>query len=251
MDKFFTNINVAKQCIDTVNLSNFDFVIEPSAGSGNFLNQINHPNKIGIDIDPSAKGIVKQDFLTYYPPNYDNILTIGNPPFGKGGPHLAIKFFNHAAKFSKTIAFIIPKSFRKSFVQNKLDRYFHLTHDNDIPIDSFEPPTITKCCFQIWTKLDIIRPLIVLPTNCFDFDLMDNSDNCDFVIKKTGAGVGKIFETHLHKYKSRRWFYIKSKIDKQLLIEKFRKLDFSIAKQTALQETIRPGELIQLYSNIQ
>jgi hypothetical protein len=47
-DKFYTKNSTAKICIDIIDFSIYDFVIEPSAGNGSFLSQIPHANKIGI-----------------------------------------------------------------------------------------------------------------------------------------------------------------------------------------------------------
>ena len=122
LDKFYTKINISKMCIDEVEkyvkLSNFDLIIEPSAGNGSFYSQIRHKNKIGIDISPELDVLIKKDFLLYIPPKKNNkILVIGNPPFGKVSS-LAVKFFNHSSIWADTIAFIIPRTFRRISVQN-------------------------------------------------------------------------------------------------------------------------------------
>ena len=64
--------------------------------------------------------IKKQDFLKF---NTDkgNILVIGNPPFGHAND-LSLKFINNAAKFARTIAFILPKSCQKETFINRLDK---------------------------------------------------------------------------------------------------------------------------------
>ena len=48
---------------------------------------------------------------------------LGNPPFGKNCS-LAIKFFNKAAEFADLIAFIIPRTFKRISIQNKLNLNF-------------------------------------------------------------------------------------------------------------------------------
>jgi hypothetical protein len=129
-------------------------VIEPSAGNGSFLTQIPVSKKIGIDISPEHKDIIKQDFFTYNPPSgTGKILVVGNPPFGRVSS-LVIKFFNHASKWADVIAFIIPRTFRRVSVHNKLNANFHLIFDEEIPMEpcSFSPPMMAKCCFQIWEK---------------------------------------------------------------------------------------------------
>ena len=82
-DQFYTSITVAKKCIEFVishlhnnmstslalPLSSYLW-IEPSAGNGAFLHNIPETyDKIGIDIDPRAANILKQDFLTWMPPS--------------------------------------------------------------------------------------------------------------------------------------------------------------------------------------
>ena len=106
-DQFYTNLDIAKQCIDSIDITKYDVVIEPSAGNGSFYNQINHKYKIGFDIMPQCEGLIKQDFLTWTPDTNNKILTIGNPPWGVRG-QLALEFINHSFKFSDTVAFILP-----------------------------------------------------------------------------------------------------------------------------------------------
>ena len=93
--------------------------------------------------------------------NKNNILVIGNPPFGKVSS-IAIKFFNHSSIWSNVIAFIIPRTFRRPSVQNKLNKMFHLTYDEDVSTKPccFTPRLMVKCCFQIWEKRENKRILI-------------------------------------------------------------------------------------------
>lgn len=165
LDKFYTIPSYSKKCIDKVfelyDKTNFDLIIEPSAGNGSFYNQIEFENKVGIDISPEHENIIKMDFFDYIPPtNKKNILVIGNPPFGKVCS-IAIKFFNHSANWAKIIAFIIPRTFRRASVQNKLNKMFHLTYDEDVLTKPccFFPQMMVKCCFQIWEK-KILKDLI-------------------------------------------------------------------------------------------
>ena len=87
LDKFYTNQDVAKKCLDKIeefhSWDSWDSIIEPSAGNGSFLLQIPSKNKIGIDISPEHDTIIKQDFLKYKPESNRRILVIGNPPFEK------------------------------------------------------------------------------------------------------------------------------------------------------------------------
>lgn len=266
LDKFYTKINISKMCIDEVEkyvkLSNFDLIIEPSAGNGSFYSQIQHKNKIGIDILPELDVLIKKDFLLYIPPKKNNkILVIGNPPFGKVSS-LAVKFFNHSSIWADTIAFIIPRTFRRISVQNQLSLDFHLLHDIDIPTTpcSFEPPMSVKCCFQIWVKRNQKREIITLPIihNSWDFLPLGPLDdkkqptppvNADFALRAYGGNCGEIFDENLSKLRPKSYHWIKTNIDKQILIKQFKKLDYSISKNTARQNSIGKAELVKLYSD--
>jgi len=264
LDKFYTIPEISKKCIDTVGKIydwEWDLIVEPSAGNGSFFLQIPSEKKIGIDIEPEHKDIIKQDFLTYKPKCGGDILVIGNPPFGKVCS-LAIKFFNHAAEWATVIAFIIPKTFRRISVQNRLNLHFHLIKDIDIPSIpcSFDPPMMVKCCFQIWERQIFARVKVDLPTIHDDWDFLPMGPldekqqptppiSADFTIRAYGGNCGDIVTTDMDKLRPKSWHWIKSKIHITNLIENFKKLDYSISKDTARQNSIGRAELVQLYSS--
>lgn len=257
LDKFYTNVDISINYINKFSefydFSSFDFIIEPSAGAGSFLFNIPNENKIGIDIEPEHDLIKKQDFFTYFPPkDMKNILTIGNPPFGKVGS-LAIKFFNHAAQFSNIIAFIVPRSFRKTAIQNRLDDNFHLIYDDTIPIKPccFNPEMNAKCCFQIWEKKNIKRN--ITKTDLFhedwDFISYKEIEKADFAIRAYGGRCGDIIYNDLKKLNHKGWHFIKANINKESLVEKIKKLDFINSTNTARQDSLGKRELVELYTN--
>jgi len=108
--------------------------------------------------------------------DYKDYITIGNPPFGKRSK-LAIDFFNHAAKFSKIIAFIVPVSFMKWGVHKELDPRFKLQAYMYIPKNSFTDrgkDFSVRCVFQIWTRENILEDLRILkapPIKHKDFNI--------------------------------------------------------------------------------
>lgn len=256
LDKFYTNVETSTKYINKISnfydWKTFDFIIEPSAGAGSFLFNIPSKNKIGIDIEPEHDIIKKQDFFTYLPPICKkNILTIGNPPFGKVSS-LAIKFFNHAAKFSNVIAFIVPRSFRKNAIQNRLNNDFHLIYDDTIPIKPccFNPEMNAKCCFQIWERKNIKRNIIKTSLIHKDWDFINYKDieKADFAIRAYGGRCGDIICSDLKKLNPKGWHFIKSNIDIELLIENLKKLDFVNSTNTARQDSIGKRELVELYT---
>lgn len=266
LDKFYTIPECSKKCIDIVltlyDIESWGLIVEPSAGNGSFLNQIPSDKKIGIDISPEQPDIIKQDFFDYIPPtNTRNILVIGNPPFGRVSS-TAIKFFNHSAKFANVIAFIIPKTFRKISVQNKLDEMFYLVHDEELPNKPccFTPQMMVKCCFQVWERRNIIRQKIDLPTTQTDweflkFGLKDKNNQptpplgADFAIRAYGGKIGEIRTDGLAELRPKSWHWIKSIIDKYELIDRFSKLDYSNSENTARQNSMGKAELVCLYTD--
>ena len=264
IDKFYTNPSYAKKCIEKVFefYDDFDLVVEPSAGNGSFYNQLDCDNKVGIDIAPENENIQKMDFFDYIPPsNKTNILVIGNPPFGKVSS-LAIKFFNYSAQWSSVIAFIIPRTFRRPSVQNKLNKRFHLLYDEDISTKPccFIPKMKVKCCFQIWCKNDIERPFIDLPIKHDDWEFLSFGVKdehgqptppvgADFAMRAYGGKIGEIETTNLKELRPKSWHWIKTNIDKKVLINRFNQLDYSDSLNTARQNSMGRGELVRLYSS--
>lgn len=264
LDKFYTIPTCSKKCIDKIcelyDITKWDLIVEPSAGNGSFLNQIPSNNKIGIDILPEHPTIIQQDFFDYSPPSIStNILVIGNPPFGRVSS-LAINFFNHSAKWANVIAFIIPRTFRKISVQNKLNNMFHLVYDEEIPNNPccFSPQMMVKCCFQIWEKKETKRPFIELPTTHADWEflkLCPNDTNgqptppltADFAMRAYGGKIGEIKTEELHKLRPKSWHWFQSNIDKNILIDRFNQLDYSNSVNTARQNSMGRAELVALY----
>ena len=265
LDKFYTLPEFSKKCIDKVcelyDITGWDLIIEPSAGNGSFLNQIPSNNKIGIDIFPEHQDIIKQDFFDYHPlPVHKNILVIGNPPFGRVSS-LAIKFFNNSAKWANVIAFIIPRTFRKTSVQNRLNNMFHLVYDEEIPNNPccFYPVMSVKCCFQIWERKDIERAFVDLPKTHTDWEFLqlgkkdENGQptpplNADFALRAYGGKIGELKTEGLRELRPKSWHWFKTNIDKNTLLHRFAQLDYSNSVNTARQNSMGRAELVNIYS---
>ena len=176
-DKFYTKSSIAKQCYnflcEKIPSVKDGYFLEPSAGGGSFLEFL--PRFDAFDIQPEGENIKQADFLSLSLEKNDYI-TIGNPPFGKRSK-LAINFFNHAAKYSKIIAFIVPVSFMKWSVQKELSSDFHLLDYFYLQENSFTDEGkdfSIRCVFQIWTKEKIENDLRLKkapPTKHKDFEL--------------------------------------------------------------------------------
>uniref|UniRef100_A0A6C0K0G4 Methyltransferase n=1 Tax=viral metagenome TaxID=1070528 RepID=A0A6C0K0G4_9ZZZZ len=160
-DQFFTPVALAEYCLkvfkEKVSSDGYRF-IEPSAGDGSFLKLL-PPDSIGLDIEPRAPNILKQDYLSWLPPPNQQYIVFGNPPFGLRG-HLALKFINHSFQFADYVCFILPQLFesdgkgspRKRVVgynlihSEKLSAKFHTPEGSNVEVNGV---------FQIWSKNQI------------------------------------------------------------------------------------------------
>lgn len=263
LDQFYTNSNIAESCYqkvcEVININDYDVLLEPSAGTGSFYKLFPENKRMGLDLDPKAEGIIKMDYFDYKPEKEKKYIVMGNPPFGKVSS-LAIKFFNNSSKFADVIAFIIPRTFKRVSVQNKLDLNFKLLHTEDLPLKPccFTPEMSAKCCFQIWKKSNAPREHVVYDKVHDDFKFIKHGpkdknnqptppDGADFVMKAYGSNCGTIQQVELDKLRPKSWHWIKSNINVNELITRFNTLDYSISKDTVRQDSLGQQELIYLY----
>lgn len=239
-DYYFTKPNIAHQCIkeliEEIDISGFT-IIEPSVGTGNFvkaIKQIELTNKIiGVDITDFGSKVdefLHMNFLDYTPTDTDTdtdkIAVIGNPPFGKNSS-TAIKFINHAAKFSKLIAFILPRTFRKVSVINRLDNKLHLIYEHILENDCFLYEGKSRkvpCVWQIWVRNDFphnhkwkfnpneLRLKISPGPSASDLVSFGNSNDCTMMIQRVGKNAGKVFFERseiIKKKNSKNYYFVR------------------------------------------
>ena len=121
---------------------------------------------------------------------------IGNPPFGKMSK-AAVDFFNKAAEFADTIAFILPRSFRKETVQRRLNENFWLVKDIDLYKKDYfvfeEESWHTSCVFQIWvrsTEKRDVKPRKTIKPIGFSYV---KRDAANLVVRRVGGVAGRAF----------------------------------------------------------
>jgi hypothetical protein len=162
-DQFFTSEETAKYCYKVFveklkelgDNNNYTF-IEPSAGSGSFLNVLPKDKTIAFDIEPLGENIIEQDYLDWYPTENKKYVVFGNPPFGLRG-HLALKFINHSSNFADYVCFILPQLFESDGkgVPSKRIKDYNLIHSEKINNDFSYPDgkkVKVNCVFQILSK---------------------------------------------------------------------------------------------------
>ena len=255
LDQFYTNLDIAKQCIDSIDITKYDVVIEPSAGAGAFYNQINHKYKMGFDLEPKCDGVHQQDFLKYKHPftphnlsfmesklnKQPKILTIGNPPFGRQGS-LAQKFIKQASEFSDTIAFILPRGFKKRSVYDRVPLNFWNVNEIDIPKNSFSfngEPYDVPCVWIEYQKQDKLRTKEkkLTPTT-FQFT---KQENANVSIRRVGVNAGKTFP-HTEVSTPSHYFVKVNNVDE--FVSKVNEIKFSDGDTTG-PRSIPKNELIK------
>lgn len=262
LDQFYTKRDIAELCLkiinDTVNNIDDYFFIEPSAWNWSFFNLFKN-NILWFDIDPKNNDIIKQDFFELNIGKYKKqigdkkIITIWNPPFWKNSS-LALKFVNQSAKYSEYIAFILPKTFRKTSMLNRVNDNLFLEKELELPKNSFifnwEEYNV-PCVFQIWKKnLNKKRKKIILPIIHNDFIFVKKIDNPDFAIRRVGVKAWTLYEDNYMKYSHASHYYIKMKTKniKQFL-DKYKKINWSnCIYNTSWNPSLSKTELIEEYS---
>lgn len=142
--------------------------IEPAGGTGTFVDAARAAGVrriLSYDIEPHHAQVDRGDFLEQSPP-VSGALAFGNPPFGRNNA-LSVPFFNHAARVCDTIAFILPRSWRKWSVTNRLDTAFHKIDDTDLNINYVDihgrvvsERSNLRTCVQIWQRASEPRPRV-------------------------------------------------------------------------------------------
>lgn len=193
-DKFYTHPVIAQTCLQLlpISYSEYDVIIEPSAGNGSFSSLI--PKCLAFDLHPEHEDIIEQDWLAYNGERFTDkkILVIGNPPFGQQNS-LAVKFINHAAGFADTIAFILPLSFKKDSIQNRLNPNLHLIFEYILPKDSFllnGEKYHVPCVFQVWEYREDEKRIKTPKTIPAGYRFVKREDGAHFSVQRIGGRAG-------------------------------------------------------------
>jgi hypothetical protein len=173
-------------------------IIEPAGGSGSFIEAARSfgvREILSVDTFPLHEAVVEADFLKWSP-RVKGAVTLSNPPFGRNNA-LAVPFFNHAAAFSDYIAFLVPRSWRKWSVQNRLDLNFELLADDDVEVNYIDAEGLPlssqsrlRTCFQIWKRQDTPREKVLIED--LGFVSRAPAATADLAITTFGYGCGRV-----------------------------------------------------------
>jgi len=252
LDKFYTSPSIAELCCDLVqkhiSIGQNDVCIEPSAGNGSFIKPLKKifSKCYFYDIEPEHISIKKQNFLTIDPTKFiqHNVHIIGNPPFGNNSS-LAIKFIKKST-FASTIAFILPRSFKKNSMKRFFPPNFHLISEYDLPKNSFLHDNEifdVNCVFQIWQKKSFNRPMPVklIPKG---YVFVNQNSKHHISIKRVGHKSGEISKNTSQKSKQTHYFIRFDKFDNSLY-QKLNNMVFETKYFTSGPKSISKQDIIK------
>ncbi|MFZ3584988.1 hypothetical protein ACOI1H_23015 [Loktanella sp. DJP18] len=260
-EMYYTQSQTVSRCLahlrESLPLDGINLFLEPSAGAGAFLEQMPSP-KLGIDTQPMSAGIETADYLAWWPDAAAGaIAVVGNPPFGSNGAG-AVKFFNHSAGFADVIAMIMPASFSKDSMQNRLSMDFVLV--SELPLQN-EPflvegkPHCVNAVFQIWRRSATPRVIVKRATKHDDFVFVATKEEADFAMRRVGGRAGAVIDilpgTSGQKgLSSESNLFIKAvDCDPATLESRFRALKIAeVRTLSAAHPSISKSDIIQLYT---
>lgn len=246
LDKFYTKPEIVDSCLQKLDLSTFDYIIEPSAGSGAFSSQID--NVYAYDLEPDSPDIIKADWFQVDKSQFSGkVLVVGNPPFGTNGS-LASKFIIESSKIAHTIAFILPKSFKKPSLKERLPLNLHLVYEEDLPEKSFlfqGKPYGVPCVFQIWEKRETQRTKEVKRFTS-EFFKFSSKGACDFRVQRVGGNAGKASNNLNVSSASNYFIKNTSRLTNTEFITLINSLTFPSISDTAGPKSLSKQELIHV-----
>ena len=221
-DKYYTSPELAEYCVkktkEIIGEENITEYIEPSAGSGVFLDYLDKPY-FAYDIEPEDDRVVKQDYLTLDLEYKQGRCIIGNPPFGEKNI-LSMKFFKHSLKFADYIAFILPIS----QLNNNQQMYeFDLVYSEDLGKLTYTDREL-HCCLNIYKRnfngLNPKQNYKLKDVTIIEFrrnGTYKKPINFDFGMCSWGASIGKEVE-YVGQYAQENYFYVNNiKFKEQIL----------------------------------
>lgn len=233
--------------------------LEPSGGEGAFIDAMSSLDRMldveGCDIDPKHPQVTKGDFFSLYTkPAAGRWVVYGNPPFGKNAM-LAVKFFNHAATFADTIAFIVPRTFEKTSLQNRLDPHFDLAQEIAIDPHSFHfngNKVAVPCVFQIWERLpgNTSRSPVLAAKTHSHFRFLKTPEGAAFAFQRVGVQAGRTKSLDAKHLAPPSHYFIAANegVDADAIRRTLDAIDWApIKARTAGNPSIGKGELVEAY----
>ena len=241
IDKYYTKPFIAEYYNHIIqNLYDCDAhkIIEPTAGNGAFLSVFQTVE--AYDLEPGGPDIIQKDVFTLMTEDVQNSICIGNPPFGMNGS-MAIKIMNHLmANQAHAICFILPRSFKKQSMQNKLDINYHLVFENDVIDDAFVVSGTTHhvpCVFQIWERK--VKHRVITEAETCEWLTFVKPEEGEYAIRRAGGRAGRLLQGINHAPSST--YFIK--IAHQDVLKAIQLMNLDVASYTAGVRSISQNEI--------
>jgi predicted RNA methylase len=222
--------------------------LEPAGGTGAFIEAskvFGFTSFVSMDIEPRHPDVQLGDFLASRL-DLSEAVCVTNPPFGRNNS-LSIPFFNHAAKYSDLIAFVVPRSWRKWSVINRLDGNFHLVDDWDLEIDYVDEQGEhthgtgnLRTCVQVWKRdPERLRVKVSIPDH--GIIRKTTAEEADVSFTLFGYGCGSVKEDFPRVKNSTQAFF---KLTHPRALEALKSVDYSrFFNHTAYTEALGLQEI--------
>lgn len=195
-DAYFTPSTTSDFCVNI--LKDYQWVTqtttthEPCAGNGSLLKGL--PGSVTFsDLHDHGIGATIENYLDAPPRSPDLIFT--NPPFGRAGS-LALKFLQKAATETNRLAFILPASFRKVSMLDRIPKDFALVGDFPLPDQNYILPDGTTrkvlTTFQLWECSPEKRPSLAKLAPYRTYTKRVAPPDAEFAFRTQGASAGRV-----------------------------------------------------------
>lgn len=233
LDKYYTPKEIAEYCykktIELLGSENISEILEPSAGSGVFLDIIGDDFKVlGFDIAPEDSRIIEQNYLELDLPYKSNRLILGNPPYGRC-LNMAQKFYKKSIELGDYIGFILPIS---QLNTNRTFYEFDLIHSEDLGMQDYSGVNL-HCVFNLYKRSPLglnKKPKSKLDSiEIYRQDKKDY-DNLDYDIRMCywgNATAGKILSENDKKYAGEYKIRVKNIENKDEIVNFIKSFDWN------------------------
>jgi hypothetical protein len=246
-EQFYTPPDVAGSVVDRLLSLRPDLKtkkwLEPSGGTGSFIEALlarGVEDIVSYDIEPHHS-LVKQGDFHEVELDFRGAVSVGNPPFGRNNA-LSIPFFNKCATHSDVVCFIVPKSWGKWSVTNRLDRDFHLLDEYDLKVDyegSSSPKGVLNTVVQTWERRPTHRAKVTVQD--LGMVIKTTPEDADVSLTVFGYSCGKV-KTQFPRVPNTTQMFLKLGHDRAL--EALQSVDFSrFSKNVAYTEALSSQEI--------
>ena len=248
-EQYYTPMEVARKCLEIVDeIKVGGIYLEPAGGTGSFLKVLGGREWVSYDIEPKYEGVQwTDDFLKEDISYLRDVISISNPPFGRANK-LSVPFFNKCAEVSEVIGFLVPKSWRKWSVMNRLDRRFHLVVDVELECDfDYESPRKKSSgklatVFQVWERREYDRELYTAEDR--GYITKTSYEDADVSLTIFGRGCGKVRKVFPRKANTTQMFL---KCNEEWVLDALYSIDFSrFYNNVAFVEALSIKEIMYL-----